>query len=124
MGPARTSVVIELGYAKTPLEHDVFPQTLAFVEGPRGSIEVTGDYWVRVTTSQGTQSRRHPPARFTWADPRYEVAQSSMVPCLRNLLSALRGQGQAETTGADNLKTLELVFGAYASARRDTVIQL
>ncbi|HXI54268.1 MAG TPA: Gfo/Idh/MocA family oxidoreductase, partial [Candidatus Saccharimonadales bacterium] len=79
MGPARTSVVIELGYAKTPLEHDVFPQTLAFVEGPRGSIEVTGDYWVRVTTSQGTQCRRHPPAHFTWADPRYEVAQSSML---------------------------------------------
>jgi len=124
MGPARTSVVIELGYAKTPLEHDVFPQTLAFVEGPRGSIEVTGDYWVRVTTSQGTQCRRHPPAHFTWADPRYGVAQSSMLPCLRNLLSALRGQGEAETTGADNLKTLELVFGAYASARRDTVIQL
>src|SRR6185503_14801220 len=43
MGKARTSVVIELGYAKTPLERDLFPQTLAFVEGPLGSIEVAGD---------------------------------------------------------------------------------
>ena len=30
----------------------------------------------------------------------------------------------SKAMGADNLKTLELVFGAYASARRDTVIQL
>ena len=41
MGAARTSVVVELAYAKTPLEHECFPQTLALVEGPVGSIEVT-----------------------------------------------------------------------------------
>jgi hypothetical protein len=46
-----------------------------------------------------------------------------MVPCLRNLLGALRGKHDAETTGADNLRTLELVFGAYDSARKDAVIR-
>jgi hypothetical protein len=29
----------------------------------------------------------------------------------------LLGNGQAETTGDDNLRTLELVFGSYESAR-------
>jgi predicted dehydrogenase len=123
MGQARTSVVVELAYAKTPLEREVFPQTLAFVEGPLGSIEVTGDYWLRVTTRKGTLSRRHAPPRFAWVDPRYEVAQASMVPCHRNLLAALRGEGPGETTGADSLKTLELVFGAYESAKRDAVVK-
>jgi hypothetical protein len=47
-----------------------------------------------------------------------------MVDCHRDLMRALRGQGQAETTGADNLKTLALVFGAYESARRDAVVRL
>jgi predicted dehydrogenase len=123
MGAARTSVVVELAYAKTPLERECFPQTLAFVEGPLGSIEVTHDYWLRVTTKKGTHSRRHAPPRYAWADPRYDVAQSSMVACHRDLLAALRGEGKGETTGADNHKTLELVFGAYESARRNAVVK-
>ncbi|MCI0537376.1 MAG: Gfo/Idh/MocA family oxidoreductase [Verrucomicrobiales bacterium] len=122
MGPARTSVVIEMAYAKTPLEREFFPQTLAFVEGPLGSIEVTGDYWLRVTTKKGTHSGRHPPPRYTWANPQYDLAHASMVDCHRDLLGALRGEGAAETAGADNLKTVELVFGAYESARKDAVV--
>jgi D-apiose dehydrogenase len=124
MGKAKTSVVIELGYAKTPLEREVFPQTLAFVEGPLGSIEVAEDYQLRVTTKEGTRNRRHAPPRYAWADPRYDLSQSSMVPCHQDLLGALRGEHRAETTGADNLRTLELVFGAYESARTNVVIRL
>lgn len=124
MGEARTSVIVELGYAKTPLEREVFPQTLAFVEGPLGSLEITGDCWLRVTTREGTHCRRHGPPRYAWTDSRYEVAQAGMVPCLRDLLGALRGEHPAETTGADNLKTLELTFAAYESAAKDRVIHL
>jgi len=124
MGEPRTCVTVELAYAKTPLEREIFPQSLAFVEGPMGSIEVTGDYWLRVTTREGTHCRRYAPPRFDWVDPRYEVAQSSMVPCIQNLLGDLRGNGRAETTGADNLKTLQLVFGAYESAKRDQVLHM
>jgi predicted dehydrogenase len=124
MGAAKTSVTIELAYAKTSLERECFPQTLAFVEGPRGSIEVTDDYWLRVTTKKGTHSRRHAPPRFAWANPSYDLSQSSMVPCHRDLLAALRGGHIAETTGTDNLKTMELVFAAYDSARRDAVVTL
>lgn len=122
MGKARTSVVMEIAYAKTPLERECFPQTLAFVEGPLGSIEVTDDYWLRVTTKKGTHSRRHAPPRFAWANPSYDLSQSSMVPCHRDLLAALRGERAAETTGADNLKTMELIFAAYDSARTNSVV--
>lgn len=120
----RVSVVVELAYARTPLEREVFPQTLAFVEGPLGSVELAPDYWLRVTTRQGTRCRRHPPPRYRWADPRYEVVQASMVPCLRDLLGALRGEQPGETTGADNLRTMELVSAAYDSAARDRVVPL
>ena len=124
MGEARTSVIIEMAYAKTPLEREVFPQTLAFVEGPRGSLELTADYWLRITTRKGTHSQRHAPPRYAWADPRYEVAQASMVPCLQDLLGALRGDRPGETIGTDNFKTMELVFAAYESAAKDRVIHL
>ena len=117
MGPARTTVTCELAYARTPFERECFPQTLGFVEGPDGSIEVSSDYWIRLTTRRGTLSRRYPPPRYAWANPQYDIAHASIVPCCANLLAGLRGTGKAETTGADNLKTLELVFAAYESAR-------
>ena len=116
MGKARTSVVIELAYAKTPLEpsaRECFPQTLAFVEGPRGSIELCADYVVRVTTAKGTLMTRHAPPRYPWANPAYDIAHASIVDCNRDLLAALQGRGGGETSGADNLKTIELVFAAY-----------
>jgi predicted dehydrogenase len=122
MGKAKTTVLCELAYARTPLERECFPQTLMFVEGDKGSIELGSDYWVRLTTADGTQARRWPPPRYAWANPAYDIAHASIVPCCANLLAALRGTGRAETTGEDNLKTLELVFGAYESARRGKVI--
>jgi predicted dehydrogenase len=126
MGAARTSVTVEMAYAKTPLEPGVrecFPQTLAFIEGPKGSIELCADYVIRLTTSRGTQITRHAPRRYAWADPAYDIAHASIVPCNANLLAALQGEGKAETTGADNLKTLELVFAAYESARKNAVLK-
>ena len=120
MGEARTHVTVELGYARTPLEpstREVFPQTLAFVEGTRGSLELGADYMVRHTTRSGTRVTRHAPPRYAWADPRYEVAHASIVPCCADLLRGLHGAGGGETTGEDNLETLRLVFAAYASAR-------
>jgi len=127
MGETETHVTVELGYARTPLEpsvREIFPQTLAFIEGPRGSIELTGDYVIRLTTARGTRVTRHPPPRYGWADPRYEVAHASSVPCCGDLLRGLRGQDGGETSGDDNLKTLRLVFAAYESARTGRAVTL
>ena len=112
------TVTCNMAYAENFLEHDRFPETYAFVEGDRGSVELGPDYWVRLTTADGTLARRHPPARYVWADPAYDVVQASMVPCVADLLAAVRGRKQAETTGQDNLRTLRLVFGAYPVGRR------
>jgi D-apiose dehydrogenase len=121
MGEAATQVGIELGYARTPLEagrRELFPQTLAFVEGSKGSIELGPDYTLRVTTKAGTSVSRHAPPTYPWVDSAYAVVQSSIVPCCADLLAALRGRKRAgETSGADNLRTMTLVFAAYESAR-------
>jgi len=116
------SVVVEMAYAENHLERDRFPETAIFVEGSQGSAELALDHWIRVTTKSGTQIRRVPPPRFEWADPAYDVVHSSIVPCQANILSALLGEGDAETTGEDNLKTVRLVFGCYESARANRVV--
>jgi len=110
------TVVANMAYAGNALERERFPETFVFVEAERGSAELAPDFWVRETTAEGTWARRSPPPRYDWADPAYDVAHASLVPCLADLLQALRGEGEAETRADDNLKTLELVFSAYTSA--------
>jgi predicted dehydrogenase len=116
-------VTVNMAYAGNYLEREAFPQTFAFIEGERGSLELGPDYWLRETTEAGTYLRRAPPPRYAWADPAYGVVHASIVACNANLLSALRGEGKAETTGEDNLKTVRLVFGAYDSANEDKVVR-
>jgi D-apiose dehydrogenase len=125
MGPRRMPVVVRMAYAENFVERECFPQTLFFVEGSLGTIEVAPDYVIRITTRDGTHIERHPPIAYRWVDPRYAVVQSSIVACHANLLGALRGEQPAETTGADNLRTVRLVHSAYASARtRQTISNL
>jgi predicted dehydrogenase len=119
----RTTVTCNMAYAGNYLEHDHFPQTCIFVEADRGSVELGPDYWLRVTTRDGTLSKRVPPPRYSWADPDYDVVHASAVPCNANLLRALKGEGPAETTGEDNLRTVRLVFASYESASADRVIR-
>lgn len=118
------TVICEMGYAGNHLEEDAFPETRIFIEASRGSIELAPHYRLRVTTEAGTHSRLVTPARYSWADPRYDVVQASMPDCLRNLLGALNGEGAAETTGADNLETLRLVMAAYRAAESQSVVKI
>jgi predicted dehydrogenase len=121
---AGAHVVVEMAYAGTPLEHECFPQTTAFIEGDRGSIALEPDFRLRVTTKDGTHVRRCAPPRYAWADPAYDVVHASIVPCNADILRALRGEAPAETTGADNLETARLVFACYESAARNAVVDL
>lgn len=124
MNGGHTTVVCNLAYAENALEHECFPQTLIFIEAARGSIELAPDYQVRVTTPTGTTVERVAPTMYPWVDPAYAVVQSSIVDCHRDLVRGLADPAhQPETTAADNLKTLRLVFDAYASARTQQAIE-
>lgn len=117
------TVVCELSYAsRTEIER--FPETYIFVEGSEGSLELGPDHWIRETTASGTHAHRFPPPIYPWADPAYALIHASIVDCNANLLQALRGEGNAETSGADNLKTLQLVFAAYESAQQQRVVPI
>jgi predicted dehydrogenase len=117
------TVVCEMSYASR-LEHERFPETYVYVEGEKGSMELGPGYWIRVTTADGTRARRHPPPRYPWAEPAYDLVQASIVPCNADLLLALQGKKTAETTGEDNLKTMRLVFAAYESARTNETVKV
>ena len=118
------TVTVNLAYAGNALERESFPETLVFVEAESGSAELAPGCDLRVTTRGGTTSRRALPPAYPWADARYAVVHSSIVPCHQNLLQSLQGRGEAETTGADNLRTVRLVFAAYKSAQTGRTIAI
>jgi D-apiose dehydrogenase len=104
----------EMSYA-SKLEKEAFPQTLVLVEGDKGSIHLTNDFEIKITTNEGTKSEIVLPKMYPWLDPEYSVVHSSIVDCNRDILQGLKG-GKCETTGDDNFKTVQLVFGCYESA--------
>jgi predicted dehydrogenase len=111
----------EISYSsKTEWGH--FPETFVYIEGKQGTIELGPDYWIRITTDDGTHARRYPPPRYDWCDPGYNLAHASMVPIHQDFLRAFRTDQPPETTGEDNLRTMRLVYAAYESAERNQVI--
>lgn len=117
------SCYAEMSYASR-LEREAFPQTLVQVDGSAGSVVLTHDYQLRVTTKTGTHELNAPPPYYAWADPAYTLVHSSIVACNQNLLADLLGEGGAETIGADNFETIRLVYAAYDSAARNEVIHM
>jgi predicted dehydrogenase len=117
------SCYAEMSYASI-LEKEAFPQTLISIEGEKGSIVLTHDFVLRVTTRQGTTVQEAKPKIYPWLDPAYAVVHSSIVDCNRNILCGLKGGSNVETTADDNFETIRLVHTAYQSARENKVILL
>lgn len=114
---------LEMSFASI-LEKDAFPQTFILIEGEKGSLHLTSDYEIRITTSKGTTAVIAAPVNYPWMDPAYAVVHSSIVDCNRNILQALQGRGQAETTVKDNFETVKLVWAAYQSIENRAVVDL
>jgi D-apiose dehydrogenase len=117
------TVVVNLSYASRT-EHERFPETFIHVEADQGSVELAPDFWIRVTTKDGTVAWRHPPPVHPWADPAYGVVHSSIVACNEDIFGALSGRAQAETGAEDNLRTVRLVFASYLSAAEKRAVAL
>jgi D-apiose dehydrogenase len=105
-------------------EYDCFPQTLIAVEGTRGGVSLGPDYQLMQFGERETKREKVAVQEYAWANPKFMVVHSSMVACHRNLLAGLRGEQPAETTGADNMRTLELVHACYDSAANHRVVSI
>jgi D-apiose dehydrogenase len=117
------TVTCNMSYA-SKWELDRFPETFVVVEGTQGGVSLGPDYWLTVVTDDGVERFQAAPPHYSWADPAYALIHSSIVDCHRNLLGGLCGILPAETTGADNLNTLRLVFAAYESAACGQVVSV
>lgn len=114
---------VEMSYASV-VDYECFPQTLVEVEGNRGSVRLAPDYRFMLTTREAQEAEQLRLPTYDWVHPQYAVVQSSMVALHRHFLAGLRKGRAVETTGEDNLKTLQLTYAAYKSAERHQAVTI
>ncbi len=115
--------VVEVSFASKH-EADTFPQTLVTIEGSDGSIDLKYDYQLTVRCGDEVSHQRVAPVMFPWSTSPLEVVQESVAAIQQHWVECLRTGREPDTSGADNLKTLALVFGGYESAANGEVIKV
>ncbi len=115
-----SSMLVDVSYA-SKLEEDLFPQTLVHLEGAQGSVTLGPHYQMTVVDPAGARHEDVSPTLFPWSRPPGEAPQESVLNIQRHWVECLRTGRAPETSGEDNLRTLELVFGAYESAEQDRI---
>lgn len=93
-----------------------FPQTLAVIEGARGSLHLTEDYRLIRHDADGRHVEDVEPAVPAWGERPWHAVQDSVAAFQAHVLDVLAGRATPQPSGADNLHTLDLALASYASA--------
>lgn len=107
--------VVEISFF-SQLDPDPFPQTLVHLEGHAGTLALTEGYRLTHVRNGRRQTRDVEPATPEWGEKPWHAVQDSVRSIQAHWLDCLRGHAAPQPSGADNLRTLDLVFKAYESA--------
>jgi predicted dehydrogenase len=117
------TVVVDMSYACHG-EHELFPQTLVWLEGERGSAALTADYALTVTVDRHTQRSTPFTSWPAWATPPFHAVQASVLAWQRHWLQSQQLGIAAETAAADNIETLRLTEACYAAAAKLSAVDM
>jgi len=120
--PKGTSVAA-MNYV-SEVEHDEFIQIPIRIEGSHGSLEIRRDYQLNVVSNKKLSSHYVPPTNYSWGSSLGGAIMESVVNIQRHWVECLNTNSEPHTSGADNLKTLALVFGSYESAEKNIVYHI
>ena len=95
---------------------DPFPQTLVTIEGERGSIKLHEDFRMVVTADGQVSERKVDSPLLPWTADPWHIAQESVLLTQRGIMAAWKAGRDADTSGADNLRTFAVAEAAYAAA--------
>jgi len=113
----------ELSYA-SKMENDSFSTVWVLVEGDSGSIYLGPGFEITTVAKGKIVKEKCSFPSYPWADPDYIVNHASGLDINLNILNDIQGTGKAENTGADNLKTVEIVWASYESAKTGKKIKI
>ncbi len=115
--------VIDCSFASRLTPHR-FPQTTAWIEGDKGTVDLDEDYRMTVHGAGGRESYSVEPPVPAWGEKPWHVIQDSVIAFERHVVDVLDGKASPQPSGAHNLRTLAMSLAAYDSAANDTVIDL
>jgi len=111
--------VVDCSYA-TRRAPETFPETLLEIDGERGTLRLEAGY--RLILPEG--ARDVSPPLLPWAAKPWHNIQESVLLIQRHFVDCIKAGTAPETSGADNLRTLALVEGAYLSAAEQRSVGL
>ncbi|MEM8662745.1 MAG: Gfo/Idh/MocA family oxidoreductase [Pseudomonadota bacterium] len=103
---------------------DPFPQTLLWLEGTDGTIEVTGDYKLRVHASGAVEEEDVEPPVPHWGAKPWHAVQASVSAFEAHVVDVLAGRAAPQPSGAHNLETLAMALAAYRSAETGRTVDI
>jgi predicted dehydrogenase len=101
-----------------------FPQTTAWIEGDRGTIDLGEDFAMIVHGPGGRETVDLEPEVPAWGEKPWHIIQDSVVAFERHVVDVLDGNATPQPSGEHNLKTLAMALAAYEAAATDTVVDL
>ncbi len=128
----RDAFVASLGHASgavssvecsffTQRDPDLFPQTLALVEGDGGTLELTAGYRL-IRHRAGTAPENAEPDLPVWGARPWHGIQESVVAFQAHVLDVLAGRAEPQPSGAHNIGTLAVTLAAIRSASIGQVV--
>jgi D-apiose dehydrogenase len=114
---------VECSFDST-ISPDPFPQTLVWLEGERGTLELGFDYRVRVHGPDGLRAIDGEPAVPAWGARPWHAVQDSVEAFEAHVVDVLAGRAEPQPSGRHNLDTLALALAAYRAAARHGTVDL
>lgn len=103
------------------VEHDESILIPVRIEGNRGALEIRRDYQLSVVSDKQISHHHISPVQYPWGSSLGGAVIESVMNIQKHWVESLHNGTAPDTSGADNLKTLELVFGSYESAERNSI---
>ena len=107
--------VVDCSYASR-LPQENFRETLLEIEGEDGSLRLDAGYRLSICAGGAVRVIDAAPPLLSRAELPWHNIQESVLSFEQHFADCLRQGREPETSGADNLKTLALVYAAYDSA--------
>jgi D-apiose dehydrogenase len=101
-----------------------FPQTLAEIEGPLGSLILGVDFSLAFNSAAGLQMIDTAPDIPSWGATPWQGVQDSVIRFETHVLDVLSGKAEPQPSGAHNVKTLALALAAYEAAADNKTIAM
>ena len=106
------------------LSPEPFPQTLAEIEGERGTLHLTEGYRLIRHDAEGRHVEDVEPTVPAWGARPWHGVQDSVAAFQAHVLDVLEGRAEPQPSGADNLHTLDLALASYDAAVSGTRIDM